>query len=115
MLGVWISNNTKDNTPWEIIIDKINNNLEKWKRLHPTLNGRKLIVQTIVGGHTQFLANAQGMPKHIKDTLKRIIKGFMWDDNSSLRIASKTLCRLINEGGLDLLDITARNEAIDII
>jgi hypothetical protein len=115
MLGAWIGNKTKDDTPWETIIDRINSNLERWKRLHPTLNGRKLIIQAMVGGHTQFLASAQGMPQHIETALKRIIKGFMWDDDSSPRIACDTLCQPIKEGGLDLLDISARNEAIDII
>jgi len=62
MLGAWIGNQTKDNTPWETIIDRINSNLERWKRLHPTLNGRKLIIQAVVGGHMQFLASTQGMP-----------------------------------------------------
>jgi len=62
MLGAWISNQTNKDAPWETIIDKVNGNLKNWKHLHPTLNGRKLIAQAIVGGHTQFLANAQGMP-----------------------------------------------------
>ncbi len=39
----------------------------------------------------------------------------MWDDDSSPRIACNMLCQPINEGGLDLLDISVRNEAIDII
>jgi hypothetical protein len=58
MLGAWIGNKMKDYTPWEIIINKINNNLEKWRHLHPTLNRRKLITQAVVGGYTQFLMNA---------------------------------------------------------
>jgi hypothetical protein len=115
MLGAWISNQANNDTPWETIIDKINGNLERWKRLHPTLNGRKLIIQAVVGGYTQFLTNAQGMPTHIESALRKIISNFLWDDDSSLRIASNTLCRPINEGGLDLLDVAARNEAIDII
>ena len=77
MLEAWIGNKTKDDTPWETIIDRINSNLERWKRLHPTLNRRKLIIQAMVGGHTQFLASTQGMPQYIKTALKRIIKGFM--------------------------------------
>ena len=69
----------------------------------------------VVGRHTQFLANAQGMPPHIETALKRIISGFMWDDDSSPRITCNILCRPINEGGLDLLDIVMRNEAIDVM
>jgi hypothetical protein len=115
MLGAWIGNQANNDAPWETIIDKINRNLGKWKHLHPMLNGRKLIIQTVVGGHTQFLTNAQGMPTHIETALKKIISGFMWDDDSSPRITTDTLCRPINQGGLNLLDITVRNEAIDII
>jgi len=115
MLGAWIGNQMNNDAPWETIIDKINGNLTRWKHLHPTLNGRKLIAQAVVGGHTQFLMNAQGMPTHIETALKKIISSFMWDDDSTPRIASDTLNSPIHKGGLDLLDIEARNKAIDII
>jgi len=59
--------------------------------------------------------NAQGMPTHIETALKKIISSFMWDDDSTPRIASDTLNSPIHKGGLDLLDIEARNKAIDII
>jgi hypothetical protein len=115
MLGAWIRNKMEDITPWEPIIDKINTKLGRWKRAHPTLSGRKIIMQMIVGGHTQFLTQAQGMPKEIKETLEKMIKNFIWEDDSSPRIASKTLTRSITEGGLDLLDLEACNDAINIM
>ena len=43
-------------------IDKI---LDQWERVHPTMEGRCLIVQAIVGGVTQYLTQVQGMPKVI--------------------------------------------------
>jgi len=115
MLGAWIGNKTEDLTPWEPIIDKINTKLERWKKMHPTLNGRKVITQMIIGGHTQFLSQAQGMPKVIEETLNRIIKNFVWEGDSSPRIANDTLRNPIEEGGLNLLDLEIRNEAIDIM
>jgi hypothetical protein len=39
----------------------------------------------------------------------------MWESDSSPRIALDILQRPIDEGGLNLLDLKARNEAIDII
>src|SRR6267142_2572479 len=84
LLGAWIRNKTNDLTPWETIIDKIKKALNFRSKSNPTMHGRKLIIQAIVGGHTQFLTKAQGMPKPIE------------------------------EGGLGLLDIKACNEAIDI-
>ena len=81
----------------------------------PTMKGRATIVQAVVGGCTQFLAKAQEMPSHIESALMRIIRDFMWEQDSSPQISSEALQRPISEGGLNLLDIKARNEAIDIM
>jgi hypothetical protein len=55
ILGAWVGNGTNDMTPWEPVIDKINQILKKWNKLHPTLDGRKIIIQAVIGRHTQFL------------------------------------------------------------
>ena len=115
MLGAWIGNKTNDATPWEPVIDKTNKSLERWNRSHPTLFGKKIIVQMIVGGYTQYLAMAQGMPKCIESALIRIIRNFMWNDSTTPKIALETLYRPVEEGGLNLLDLTTRNEAIEIM
>ena len=114
-LGAWIGNNTNNATPWEPIIDRAYKNLERWNKSHPTLLGRKLIVQMIIGGYTQFLASAQGMPTHIESALIRMIRNFMWNDSSMPKIALETLYRPVEEGGLNLLDLPTRNEAIEIM
>ena len=97
------------------VINTINTKLERWKKTHPSLNGRKITTQMIIGGHTQFLTQAQGMPNDIEDILSKILKDFMWDDDSSPCIANKTLTKPITMGGLDLLDLEARNDAINIM
>ena len=68
-----------------------------------------------MGGHTQFLAKAQGMPPHIKKALTNIMSTFIWEQEKRPRIAIDTLRKPILEGGLNILDIRARNEAIEII
>ena len=113
-LGAWIGNKVNDITPWEPVLDNINKRLKRWGKTHPTMMGRKTIVQAVVGGLTQFLTKAQGMPTHIEDTLIKTIRNFMWEDDSSPRIALDLLQRPPEEGGLGLLDIKARNEAIEI-
>ena len=113
-LGAWIGNRVNDLTPWEPILDKIHNGLERWRKTRPTLHGRRLIIQTIIGGHTQFLSKAQGMPTEIETALTKITCDFIWEDDSSPRIALETLYHPIENGGLNLLDIKARNDAIEI-
>ena len=39
-LGAWIGNNTNNITPWEAVVDKMHKNLERWKKTHPTMEGR---------------------------------------------------------------------------
>jgi hypothetical protein len=104
-LGAWIGNHTNDTMPWEAILSKINKNLVLWRKTGPTMLGRKTIVQAIVGGITQYLTMAQGMPSHIEDAITRIIYDFMWEDDLSPRLALEFLQQPIDKGGLNLLDI----------
>jgi ribonuclease HI/exonuclease III len=114
MLGAWIGNNVENLTTWEHIIDKVNHNLNRWEKTHPTLNGRRIITQAVIGGLTQFLTQAQGMPQRIESALDKIITSFIWEEGSA-RIAAKTLHRPTEEGGLGLLNLKSRNEAIELM
>ena len=114
-LGAWLGNKINDASPWEPVIDKINKALNLWKKAHPSMNGRKLIIQMVLGGHTQFLAKAQGMPDHIATALTKIARNFLWEKDSSPRIALNLLQGPKSCGGLDLLDVRARNEAIELM
>jgi hypothetical protein len=106
-LGAYIGNHANDLTPWEMTLDKIRKGLNRWRPTRPTLHGRRIIIQTVVGSHTQFLAKAQGMPIDIENALTKIIRDFLWEDDSSPRIALGTLYQPIEHGGLNLLDIKA--------
>ena len=114
-LGAWIGNKVDDLTPWEIVLDKIIRRLTTWAKSNSTLYGKRLIIQAIVGGHTQFLTKAQGMPPHIEKALEKIIRDYIWDSDTHPRIALEYLYSPLDQGGLNLLDITARNEAIELI
>lgn len=114
-LGAWIGNNVREVVPWEPILDKVRAMLSRWNMGHPTLDARRHIVQMFAGGMTQFLTAAQGMPKQIEDALVKIVREFVWDSSAVPTIGMTRLYPPIGEGGLSLLDIRARNKAIDII
>ncbi|KAH9176891.1 hypothetical protein EDB89DRAFT_1825349, partial [Lactarius sanguifluus] len=80
-LGAWIGNNTLETRPWEPVIDLVRADFKRWEKLHPTLDGKRLIVQIVVGGRTQFLTKAQGMPDPIRIALTKEIKRFLWDND----------------------------------
>ena len=115
ILGARVGNNSNEETPWEPIIDKAQQTLNAWGKFHPTLHERKLIIQITIGGLTQFLTKAQGMPKRIEDALMKMTQDFIWHDTTHPEIAAKTLYCPIENGGLNLLNISVRNEAIEIM
>jgi hypothetical protein len=66
----------------------------------------------VVGGQTQYLAQVQGMPQAIQKKLKRQIRDFLWDQKPYSPVNADTLYVPIEEGGKNVLDIQARNQAI---
>lgn len=62
MLGAWVGNKINSEGVWAPTLEKIDRKLEQWERSHPTMEGRRLIIQMVVGGMTQYLTQVQGMP-----------------------------------------------------
>ena len=114
VLGAWIGNKVDQATPWTPTIEKIATNLKRWEANHPTSEGRRLISQMIIGGMTQYLAKVQGMPKSALKTLENLIRNFAWSGENKLAIAMAHMTNTVNEGGKKVLDIYARNEAIQL-
>jgi len=80
-----------DQTPWELILDIIKKKLNLWERAHLTLNGKHIIIQATIGGHTQFMTKAQGMLPHIEKALKDIMSKFIWNQGTKPRLVMDTL------------------------
>ncbi|KAK0476994.1 hypothetical protein IW261DRAFT_1338942, partial [Armillaria novae-zelandiae] len=69
----------------------------------------------VVGGMTQYLAKVQGMPQAIENRLERRTQKFLWGDKNKINVNKETVYAPIRDGGRNLLDIPARNEAITIM
>lgn len=111
ILGAWIGNSPDDKTPWNRVINKITKSLNQWIKSKPTLEGKRLTVQMIVGGITQFLTKAQGMPKDIEKAIEKIIKSYTWDsDHAAISIDRLSFPK--ETGGRKMLDIKTWNRAI---
>ncbi|KAJ7833960.1 hypothetical protein B0H14DRAFT_2364026 [Mycena olivaceomarginata] len=67
----------------------------------------------VIGGRTQYLTRVQGMPKDIEDTLIKAEHIFLWLGKRA-RFGHETMILDTTEGGKQILDIRARNEAIDL-
>jgi Reverse transcriptase (RNA-dependent DNA polymerase) len=113
-LGAWIGYNTDDAKPWEPVLDKIKSELNRWKSAHPTRQGKRTIAQAVIGARTQFLTKAQGMPNHILESLSKEIDHLIWEENTP-RLVKDTLRDPQPEGGIQILDLKTRNEAINVM
>ncbi|KIY52218.1 hypothetical protein FISHEDRAFT_63951 [Fistulina hepatica ATCC 64428] len=78
-LGGRVGNNAKREEPWAPILENIDKAFDHWQRTHPTINGKKMIVQWNAGGRTEFLAMVQGMPPEIEHRLEKRIQAFIWE------------------------------------
>lgn len=114
ILGAWLGNDAPATTPWSPITEKIDSALKRWDKANPSMLGQELLVQIIVGGFTQYLAQVQQMPKSIKKQLQKTIGTFIWGDKKSL-VKEDMVLAPKELGGQGLLDIQARNEAIQLM
>jgi hypothetical protein len=114
ILGAWFGNKVDAEGPWTRLLEHIDMCLEQWEKSHPTMEGWRLIVQMIVGGMTQYLTQVQGMPSNIESKLRRKIRNFVWHDKRA-PVSEQILFSPIDEGGRVLLDISTRNEAIEVM
>jgi len=115
ILGAWAGNSVDDEDPWLKVLQKAAVNLERWDRLHPSLNARRQIIQAYIGGGTQYLTAAQGMPTDMASRVDKLAMDFLWEYKRSHTVDAATLKLTREDGGLGLLDIAARNDAIYIV
>ena len=112
-LGAYVGNGITEITVWTPVLERIDEELDRWDTSSLTQEGRRLIITMQVGGRTQYLTRVQGMPVEAQTRIEKRIKNFMWGDKQAM-IKLPTLQAPKEVGGLKLLDIDARNKAIDL-
>lgn len=91
ILGAWFGNNIPEDTAWAPVLEKIDQSLAHWEMSHPSVPGRRIIIQTVIGGLMQYLTAVQGMPKHIKDKLEKRECKFIWEGKTKNLVDLETL------------------------
>ncbi len=122
ILGAFFGNGVSQVDVWSLVLTKIvamrqplMQVLARWTSGSATLQGKKHIVQMIVGGITQFLTNVQRMPATIEKRLEKVIRSVLWSERRSSPVALEYTYLPVELGGLGILDLNARSEAIDIM
>lgn len=115
ILGTYAGHKIPQINIWSPILEKIDINLERWNRGHPTQEGKRLIIGMEVGGRTQYLTRVQGMPKSVENAIIKRISNFMWGETKAPPVSLQIMYSHLLNGGKKLLDIRARNEAIELM
>lgn len=55
------------------------------------------------------------MPDHVKDMLTKLLRTFIWGKNVSPRLVLDSLHAKREKGGIELLNLKNRNEAIELV
>jgi hypothetical protein len=90
-LGAWFGNEATLDEPWGPTMEKIDKDLERWNKNHPTLEGRKLVIQMVIGGRTQYLTQVQGMSTEVQKRLERRVRDFLWDGKAYSPVNTTTM------------------------
>ncbi|KAF8884864.1 hypothetical protein CPB85DRAFT_1232878 [Mucidula mucida] len=88
--------------------------LQKVEHTHPTLNGKRVGIQTYAASKTQYLTTAEDMPKDMEKKFDAMIHKFFWEHKTA-RVNKQTLKRPLDEGGQNLIDIKLWNDTIHIV
>jgi exonuclease III len=114
LLGAWIGNDVPENTQWPAVLEKIEAKLAQWEKGRPSMEGRRHIVNMYIAGMTQFLTKVQTMPPEHEKTLDKRVRSFMWRTEATPPVSMAALQAPVTQGGKKVLDIKARNEAIQL-
>lgn len=115
ILGAFFGNGVAQPEVWTTKLSKIEGVLGRWKKAKVTLCGKKHVVQMVVGSMSQFMTNVQRMPEHARKRLTKLIRNYVWDDKHIVPVSMERLCMPYEAGGLNILDLEARNDAIDVM
>ena len=114
-LGVKIARDgTKVPQNFEDIVNKLENVCNDWRNRTLTLMGKVLIVNSLMG--SLFVYKMSSMLKLSKteiSTVEKIMHNFLWGGRRA-RISMKTLQKNRQQGGLRLVDLTAKQKALQV-
>lgn len=113
-LGAFVGNGIEECSVWTPTIETIETALKRWQRSHPTVDGKRLIINMEVGGRTQYRTTVQGMPLSVEKHLNKTIREFYWGGKAAY-VSAETLALSLDKGGLKSIDLGARREAIHLM
>ncbi|KNZ76163.1 hypothetical protein J132_11385, partial [Termitomyces sp. J132] len=73
LLGAFIGNGIEDSSIWTPTLEIVARDLKRWEKNKPTIEGKHLMVNIVVGGRMQYRTCVQGMPAQVESELTKVI------------------------------------------
>ncbi|KAH9910432.1 uncharacterized protein B0H18DRAFT_1089889 [Fomitopsis serialis] len=103
-LGAW----------WNTILEKQQQIMDVWQKTHPSYKGKELLTKALVVSRSFYLASVNGMPMDVEATMKKQIRDFLWEGRKQGYLPWNSVISPRAHGGLNMPDISARLDAINI-
>lgn len=115
-LGFQLLKSTYRIESFEFLIEKIENKLAGWKRIHLNHAGKMVIIKHVLGMIPQYYMATSLIPKTVLAKLERIIRNFWWGHNYATRKTHFINWNIFLEekvtGGLGIRSLTHLNRAL---
>ncbi|KAI0738371.1 hypothetical protein C8Q80DRAFT_1074680, partial [Daedaleopsis nitida] len=115
ILGAFLGNNVDQCEVWSPTISKVSATIEHWQWGNATVEGRRHVVQMVLGGMSQFLTDVQRMPDSVCRRLDKILRAYLWNDRTIPPVKKEFVYASVEMGGLKVLDLESRNEAVNVM
>ena len=113
ILGIKFHNDNlyMSNLNWSEAITKLQNKSNFLQFRYLSFKGKALLINTILLSKIWFLANIFIIPIWARKKINQIIHNHLWDTNSE-PINRSTLSRTLDNGGLNILNISNQNQSL---
>lgn len=115
VLGVLMGKNEKKvrDEMWEQIVTDIERRLLFWKLRTLNLKGKVLILNVLMVSKLWYVLYISEMPLWTEQRLKKCFLDFLWEGKPA-RIAHNTILGAVEKGGLGLMDVEQRKNAMRV-
>ena len=117
-LGLSLKKGKMSETNWILVIEKVERRLEGWQAKLLSMSGRFVLRRSVLVAIPIFQLSMYKMSIGVGKTLDGLMRRFMWKGCGSRQCRGQALvslasvCRLIQTGGLGILDLQKMNTAL---
>ena len=113
LLGITFGSDTAILASWQDCVTKLETCLNRWQHTDLSLQGKTLILNTLVLSGLVYLDSVQPIPKICLQSINRLIFKFLWSDKTK-QINRTTITLAKDRGSLGMTDLEIKLPALHL-